>query len=87
MRTTIDLPEREHALLTGLARERGTSFSKLVLELAMRGLKNPTVAAAQAGCETDPETGFAVFRSGRPITGEDIKDMEEEELERHGSPS
>lgn len=84
MRTTIDIPDREHTLLTSLAREQGTSFSKLVVELAMRGLKSPAVAERPPGYHTDPETGLAVFRSGRTITNEDIKDLEDEELDRYG---
>lgn len=85
MRTTIDIPEREHTLFTSLAREQGTSFSKLMLELALRGLKSPSeVADAPPSYETDPDTGLPVFHSGRPISLEDVKSMEDEELDRFG---
>ena len=84
MRTTIDIPEREHALFTALAREKHTSFSKLVVELALRGLKASGVADAPAAYEVDPETGLGVFRSGKPVTLEDVKALEDEELERYG---
>jgi hypothetical protein len=85
MRTTLDIPEREHALFTALARDRGISLSRLVVELALRGLKSPTsVAEAKAGYEVDPETGLPVFDSGRVITGDDIKALEDEDLDRHG---
>lgn len=85
MRTTLDIPEREHALLTSLAREQGTSFSKLIVELAMRGLKLPSrVKDAPAAYEVDPETGLPLFHSGRPITSEDVKALEDEELDHYG---
>jgi hypothetical protein len=84
MRTTLDISEREHALFTALARERRTSFSKLVVELALRGLKNTGVGDAPAGYRIDPETGLPLFRSGQPLSGDDIKALEDEELGRHG---
>jgi hypothetical protein len=85
MRTTLDIPEREHALFTHLAREKHTSFSKLVLELALRGLKTPALVAEEpAKYEIDPETGLAVFSSGHPVTLEDVKALEDEELDGYG---
>lgn len=85
MRTTLDIPEREHTLFTALARDRGISFSKLVVELALRGLKSsPVVAEAQARYEVDPETGLPVFHSGHVVTNEDIKTLEDEELDQYG---
>lgn len=64
MRTTIDIPEREHALFMGLARERGTSLGKLLVELALQGLRAPgrDVEEASAHYQADPETGLGVFR-------------------------
>ncbi len=86
MRTTIDIPEREHTLFTSLAREKGTSLSKLVVELALRGLKNPSAGVQDKAppYRIDPETGLPVFNSGRPVTLEDVKAMEDEELDRLG---
>jgi len=68
MRATLDISEREHALFTTLAREKRTSFSKLVVESALRGLQTPSVADAPATYALDKETGLPVFRSGRPVT-------------------
>lgn len=84
MRTTLDIPEREHALFTALAREKRTSFSKLVVELALRGLKAPAVADESATYKVDPETGLTVFHSGKPVTLEDVKALEDEELDGYG---
>lgn len=81
MRTTIDLPERDHQLFVGLARAQRTSLSKIIVELARRGLKAPTagVEESRADYRIDPVTGLAIFRSGRPITIEDVKAMEDGE--------
>lgn len=84
MRTTLDIPEREHALFTALAREKRTSFSKLVVDLALRGLKTPSVADAPATYVVDKATGLPVFHSGHPVTLEDVKALEDEELESYG---
>ena len=85
MRTTIDIPEREHALFSALAHDHGTSLSKLVVELALRGLQNQSaVAEAPAKYEVDLETGLPVFRSGRPVTIDDVRALEDEELGRYG---
>ncbi|HET8898866.1 MAG TPA: hypothetical protein VFN09_08870 [Rhodanobacteraceae bacterium] len=85
MRTTIDLPEREHALFTELARARGISFSKLVLELALRGLKPAgTVAEARPAYELDDETGLPLFHSGSVTSSNDVDALEDEELGRYG---
>lgn len=85
MRTTVDLSEREHALFTSLARERRISFSRLMVELALRGLKAPSaVAESKLVYEVDEETGLPVFDSGHVVTDEDVKALEDEELDRYG---
>jgi hypothetical protein len=80
MRTTIDIPEREHRLFTSLARSQHTSLSKLIVELARRGLDEPANAVAEEThrYRVDPETGLPIFRSGRPITIEDVKALDDE---------
>ncbi len=79
MRTTIDIPERDHALFASLARAQRTSLSKLVVELARRGLQAPpTVGEASSVYRVDPQTGLGVFRSGRPITIDDVKALDDE---------
>ncbi len=79
MRTTIDIPEREHALFISLARAQRTSLSKLLLELARRGMSASSgVAEEKSGYALNPETGLPVFRSGRPITIDDVRALEDE---------
>jgi hypothetical protein len=79
VRTTIDIPEREHALFTSLARAQRVSLSKLLIDLARRGLNVPTgVAEPAPPYAVDAQTGLAIFRSGRPITIDDVKALEDE---------
>jgi hypothetical protein len=84
MRTTLDIPDREHALFSALARERKTSFSRMVVELAMKGLKSQGVGEAPPSYSVDAATGLPQFRSGHPVTAEDVKLLEDEELDRYG---
>ena len=79
MRTTIDIPENEHTLFTSLARAQGITLSKLLLDLARRGLNAPAGAAeAPPSYAVDPQTGLGVFRSGRPVTIDDVKALDDE---------
>ncbi|MCB1560906.1 MAG: hypothetical protein KDI75_07405 [Xanthomonadales bacterium] len=87
MRTTLDIPDDEHALFTSLARERRVSFSKLILSLARRGLQAPALPDAAPAGRIDPETGLTVFQSPRPVTLDDVKAMEDDELVRYDSPA
>jgi hypothetical protein len=80
VRTTIDIPEREHALCTSLAWAQRTNLGKLLLALAQRGLEATSRAAeAVPANQIDPETGLGVFHSGRPVTSEDVKALEDDE--------
>lgn len=80
MRTTIDIPERDHALFLSLAQAQRTSLSKIVVELAQRGLRTPVgVQEGAAPYEVDAQTGLGVFRSGRPVTIDDVRALEDEE--------
>ncbi len=79
MRTTLDISDREHALFTSLARQQGVSLSKLLVELALRGLQAPAnVADAPGKYDVDPETGLRVFRTGRPVTIDDVRALDDE---------
>ena len=75
MRTTIDIPEREHQLFSSLAREQGTTLDKLLVELAHRGLRAPAqdVEDNRSHYPVDPDTGLGIFRSGRPVGPDDVR--------------
>jgi predicted transcriptional regulator len=79
MRTTVDLPEELHAVLTSLATHTRRSLSQTAVELLERGLKaQQGVGARSAAPRVDAKTGLPVVRSGRPITPEDIKALEDQ---------
>jgi hypothetical protein len=86
MRTTLDIPEREHALYTSLARAQRTSLSKLLLTLAERGL-NSRLADDAPAYRVDPRTGLGVFRPGRPVTPDDVQALDNEDDACAGSTS
>jgi len=82
MRTTIDIPDREHALYTSLAYAQRTSLSKLLLDFARRGLESASRATDAAPAhQIDPQTGLGVFRSGRPVSLADVKAFEDDARE------
>lgn len=76
MRTTIDIPDQDHALFIHLARASDKTLSQLIVELARRGLQ--PVAETEAEVKIDPRTGFRVFRSNRPVTSEDVQALLDE---------
>jgi predicted transcriptional regulator len=76
MRTTVDLPDDLHSVVSQLARDRRQSLSRTVSELVGDGLRarlvNPTF-------EIDPETGLPLLRFGRTITLEEVQAFLDEE--------
>ncbi len=79
MRTTIDIPEREHAMFMGMARAQQKTLGKLLLELAQRGLNaSARGMSGKAAFRINPATGLPLFRSGKPVTLEDVRALEDE---------
>jgi Arc/MetJ family transcription regulator len=73
MRTTIDLPDDLHAIATSLARDRGCTLSTAVVDLLRRAL------GSNAQVEViDRLTGFPLLASGRPVTTEDVRRLDDE---------
>ena len=77
MRTTVDLPEDLHRIVTSLAVHTRRSLSVTAAELIRRGL-----ASAQSGQEgrvaTHAKTGLPVIRLSRTVTPDDVKALEGE---------
>jgi len=74
MRTTIDLPDDVHRILTAVARDRGETLSHTVTDMLRKTLmpdESPRVY-------TDPSTGLPVVHFGRVVTSEDVKSLEDE---------
>jgi hypothetical protein len=62
------------------------SLSKLLLDLAKRGLEAANrVTEATPAYRVDPQTGLGVFRSGRPVTIDDVKAFEDDDLPAQAS--
>jgi hypothetical protein len=82
MRTTIDLPDDLHRIVTSLARHTGRSLGQTVAELLRRGLaaQEPAgrVAEAPAVYRLHPDTGLPVVASKQPITEDDVRALDDE---------
>lgn len=81
MRTTIDLPDDLHRILTSLARHTGRSLGQTVAELVRRGLEAPAatgVRDAAAVYRVHPETGLPVVASRQPLTEDDVRALDDD---------
>ena len=79
MRTTINLPDALHAIVSSLAHHTGRSLSDTVVELVERGLGSSTpTAEPPAGYRVDAQTGLPVTRGTRLITPDDVARLEDE---------
>ena len=72
METTIDLPDDLHALVTAVADRAGLSPSETVHLLRDLPVHGPSRVSVSRG------TGLPVFSSGRTITSEDVRSLEDE---------
>jgi len=78
MRTTIDLPEDLHRILSSLALHSRSSLSLTAAELIRRGLALPAQPAQSPAIGKSRVTGLPVLKSSRTITPEDVKALEDE---------
>ena len=76
MRTTIDLPEDLHRLAKEIAHDKSCTFSQAVSWLMRRGV-GQTLETPRLG--VNKLTGFPSFETGRIITSEDVKRLEDDE--------
>lgn len=74
MRTTVDLPEDLHRITTAIARDAGTSLSQTITSLLAAALQTPGPAAVS----TSSATGLRVVTTGRPVTSEDVRALDDE---------
>ena len=74
MRTTIDLPDDLHAIATSLAHDRSCTLSIAVVDLLRRALGSNTQVEV-----IDRRTGFPLLASGRPVTTDDVRRLDDEE--------
>ena len=78
MRTTIDLPDDLHRIVTSLATHTRSSLSHTAADLIRRGLALPARDAEAPAFTTHSVTGLPVLHSPRPITPEDVKALDDE---------
>jgi hypothetical protein len=75
VRTTVDLPDDLHKLALGIARDTSRTLSEVVADLMRRGASG----SGQPGISVSPATGLPVLRTGRVVTTEDVRSLEDEE--------
>jgi negative regulator of replication initiation len=79
MRTTVDLPEDLHRIVTSLASHTRRSLSQTAADLMRRGLAVPArTRASSSSVRVDAKTGLPVLHGPRAITPEDVKALEDE---------
>jgi predicted transcriptional regulator len=74
MRTTIDLPDDLHRLLSAVAHDRHETLSQTTTMLLRRAL----TPEAGGSVRRDERTGIAVVSVGRAITAEDVRSLDDE---------
>ena len=78
MRTTIDLPHDLHQAVGATAERSGHSLSQTGADLIRHGLAlaaGPLDAQADTALRLDKRTGLLVFRSPRPVTPQDVRNL------------
>lgn len=74
MRTTLDLPEDLHRVVSSIARDTSQTLSETVAELVRRGLEsNPAPIFSSS-----PRTGLPTVTLRRPVTTEDVRVLEDD---------
>jgi hypothetical protein len=76
MRTTVDLPEDLLRQAKAIAHDKSWTMSEAIAWLMRRGLGEPF---DKPGIGVNPLTGFPSIRTGRIITSEDVKQLEDDD--------
>ena len=79
MRTTVSLDDSLHLMVRSLAHQNRLSMSDTIDLLLRRGLSVEARGAQRQPGERDPLTGFPLIRSPRPITGDDVRSLDDTE--------
>lgn len=79
MRTTVDLPDDLHRIVSSVALYTQRSLSQTAADLMRHGLSaQVSVDCASSRVTTHPRTGLPVVCSTRTITPEDVRALEDE---------
>jgi hypothetical protein len=74
VRTTIDLPADLHQLTSALARSRKQTLSQTIADV----LRGALLSDRSPDVTRDRRTGLPLVRLGRPITAEDVAEVEDD---------
>lgn len=80
MRTTVDLPEDLHGIVSSLALHTRRSLSATAVDLIRRGLEasNAGPGEPMAGISRSAVTNLPIVRLPRPVTPDDVKALEDD---------
>lgn len=79
MRTTVDLPEDLHRIVTSLAMHTRCSLSRTAVELIRRGLASQRAEGeSTASMSKSAKAGLPTLRLPRTVTPGDVKAVEDE---------
>lgn len=73
MRTTIDLPDDLHALLSAVAHDRRQTLSQTTASL----LRGVLASKGPPGIEIEPRSGLPVVSVGHVVTSEDVRSLDD----------
>ncbi len=78
MRTTIDLPDDLHQVVSSIAAHTRRSMNQTVADLIRRGLAPGAVAGGDTALRMHGPSGLPQIRSPRPVTAEDVRALDDE---------
>jgi hypothetical protein len=85
MRTTIDLPEDLLDYAKAVAHDKRQTLSKTVAELLRKGMGPDRTAGEKPVISVSPLSGFPVLHISGTITTEDVRALEDEDVEYYHS--
>ncbi len=80
VRTTVDLPEDLHRRARAIARDTSRSLSATIADLIRRGL----AAEPRSDVARSARTGLPVIRLGTVVTTEDVRALQDDEVDGAG---
>ena len=74
VRTTLDISDQAYYIAKSIARDQNRSLGRVVSDLIMQSAKGAKGASLEMS-----DYGFPTFRCAKPVTGEDVKALVDEE--------
>jgi len=76
MRTTLEIADETLTVIRGLARDHGATLGDTVNDVLRRGLG---LTDSKVTVERDKRTGFTTISTGRPVSIDDVRSLEDDE--------